>query len=56
MQLVLPMYSAHPYFSLKNLGNKVCTIHDKIWKFSIPRGGALALVLLKASQLILMCI
>ena len=30
MELVLPMYSVHPYFSLKNLGNKVCTVHDKI--------------------------
>ena len=31
MELVLPVYNAHPYFSLKNLGKKMCTIHSKIW-------------------------
>ena len=29
-ELVLPMYNAHPYFSLKNLGKKVLIIHGKI--------------------------
>ena len=29
--LGLPMYNAHPYFSLKNVGKKVCIIHGKIW-------------------------
>ena len=33
--LVLPIYNAHPYFSLKTLGQKVCTLHSKIWYFSI---------------------
>ena len=28
------MYNAHPYFSLKNLGKKVCTIQSKIWYLS----------------------
>ena len=31
MELVLPMYNVHPYFSLKNLGKKVSIIHGKIW-------------------------
>ena len=26
MELVLPMYNEHPYFSLKNLGKK-CTLY-----------------------------
>ena len=26
----LPMYNAHPYFSLKNLGKNVHIIHGKI--------------------------
>ena len=26
MELVLPMYNVHPYFSLKNLGKK-CTLY-----------------------------
>ena len=30
MELVLPMYNAHPYILLKNLGRKVHIIHDKI--------------------------
>ena len=29
MELVLPMYNVHPYFSLKNLGKKVSIIHGK---------------------------
>ena len=28
-ELVLPMYNAHPYFSLKNLGKKVHIIHSR---------------------------
>ena len=31
MELVLLMYNAHPYFSLKSLGKKVRHIHGKIW-------------------------
>ena len=27
---LIPMYDAHPYFSLKNLGVKVCIIHGKV--------------------------
>ena len=30
MELVLPMYNVHPYFSLKTLGKRVCIIHGKI--------------------------
>ena len=30
MELVLPMYNAHPYFSLKNLGKNVRIVHGKI--------------------------
>ena len=30
-ELVLPMCNVHPYFSLKNLDQKVCIIHGKIW-------------------------
>lgn len=30
MELALPMYNVHPYFSLPNLGRKVRIIHDKI--------------------------
>ena len=26
MELVLPMYNAHPYFSLKNVGERICTL------------------------------
>ena len=39
MELILPMYNAHPHFSFKNLGRKVCIIHGKIqylfqhWKY-----------------------
>ena len=33
MELVLPMYNAHPYFSLKNVGKNVCIIHCKIRYF-----------------------
>ena len=29
MELILPMYDTHPYFSLKNLGKNVCIIHGK---------------------------
>ena len=25
------MYNAHPYFSLKKLGRKVCVVHGKMW-------------------------
>ena len=35
MELVLPMYNAHPYFCLKNLGKKVCTSYGKIWHISL---------------------
>ena len=31
MELVLPMYNAHPYISLKNLGKNVHITHGKIW-------------------------
>ena len=31
MELVLPMYNVHPYFSLKTLGKRVSIIHSKIW-------------------------
>ena len=31
MEVVLPVYNAHSYFSLKNLGKNVCIIHGKIW-------------------------
>ena len=36
------MYSAHPYFSLKNLGIKMCVIHSKIQctQFGGSLGGA----------------
>ena len=34
MKLVLPMYNAHPYFSLKNLGKNVHIIHSKIQPFN----------------------
>ena len=30
MELVLPIYNAHPYFSLKDLGRKVHINHGKI--------------------------
>ena len=30
MELVLPMYNVHLYFSLKNWGKTVCFIHGKI--------------------------
>ena len=30
---ITPMYNMHPYFSLKNLGKKVCIIHGKIRYF-----------------------
>ena len=30
MELVLPMYNAHPYFSLKNLGKIVRIMHGKV--------------------------
>ena len=30
-ELVLPMYTAHPYFSPKCLGKKVCIIRGKMW-------------------------
>ena len=33
MELVLLMYNAHPYFSLKNLGSILHIIHDKILYF-----------------------
>ena len=36
MELVLPIYSAHPYFSLKNWGKKVRIIHSKIWQIAVP--------------------
>ena len=31
MELVLPMYNAHPYFSIKNLDKKMHIIHGGIW-------------------------
>ena len=31
MELVLPIYNAHPYFFLKNLSQKVCILNGKIW-------------------------
>ena len=31
MELVLPMYNAHLYFSIKTLDKKVLIIHSKIW-------------------------
>ena len=31
MELVIPMYNVHPYFSLKSLGKIVCIIQCKIW-------------------------
>ena len=31
MELVLPMYNVHPYFSLKNLGPELCITYGKIW-------------------------
>ena len=31
MELVLPMYNAHSYFSLKILGKKVHITQGKIW-------------------------
>ena len=30
MELVLPMYNAHPYFSLKNLVKKVRLVHSRL--------------------------
>ena len=30
MELVLPMYNVHPYFSLRNLVKKVYILHGKI--------------------------
>ena len=33
MELVLPMYNAHPYFSFKNLDKNVRIIHGKIRYF-----------------------
>ena len=30
MELVLPMYNVHPYFSLKKVGKNVCIIHGEI--------------------------
>ena len=32
MELVLPMYNAHPYFSLKNMGTKGCITLSKYSK------------------------
>ena len=29
-ELLLPMYNAHPYFSLKNLGKSMCILLGKI--------------------------
>ena len=34
MELVVPMYNAHPDFSLKNLGKEVYIIHSEIWYVS----------------------
>ena len=31
---VLPMNNVHPYFSLKNLGENVRIIHNRIWNCS----------------------
>ena len=30
MELLLPMYNVHPYFSLKDLGKKVHIIHGQV--------------------------
>ena len=41
MELVLPMYNAHPYFSLKNLGKKTRTVYTAkhyILLFLVQRG------------------
>ena len=37
MELVLPMYNAHPYFSFKNLGKKVHIIHSNMWYLFISK-------------------
>ena len=31
IELVLPMYNTHPYFSLKNVGKNAHTRHSKMW-------------------------
>ena len=41
MESVLPTYNAPSYFSLKNLGKKVCVIHDKIRYIDRTAGGPL---------------
>ena len=30
MELILPIYNAHPYFSLKNLGKNMRIVHGQI--------------------------
>ena len=50
MELVLPMYNVHPYFSLKNLGQTMLIIHSKIWgNVSMTSGSSL--LKLKKGQL-----
>ena len=55
MELVLPMYNTHPYFSLKNLRKSMHIIHDKIryiskyfgtWHASIHLENAIFLILI----------
>ena len=45
MELVLLMYNAHPYFSLKNLGKKKCTLYRAKysigWNYSADQGDSL---------------
>ena len=36
-ELVLPMYNARPYFSLKNLGTEVRVMHGKIWSLVVTK-------------------
>ena len=43
MELVLPMYNVHPYFSLKNVGKKVHYIWQDI-KYNIGNGEAKELI------------
>ena len=38
MESVLPMYNAHPYFSLKSLGKKMHIIHNKYSTFREGEG------------------
>ena len=43
MELVLPMYNVHPYFSLNNFGKKVHIVYGKMWYFfQSPHGESLS--------------